>query len=59
MFFKFTEFFDKELNRDHSAYSRAALINFFVPNAVLIRGRRLNSRKYGSETGIDNSSHRQ
>ena len=38
---------------DRGAYSRAALINFIVPSAALIRGRRLSeggaySSKYGT-----------
>ena len=41
-------------HRGCGAYSKAALINFFVPDAVLIRGRRLiecgaYSSKYGSQ----------
>ena len=40
------------LYRDRGAYSRAALIDIFVPNAALVRGRRLieggaYSSKYG------------
>ena len=35
-------------HRGCSAYSRAALINFFVPDVALIRGRRSYSSKYGS-----------
>ena len=39
--------------RGFGAYSRAALINFFVPDAALIRGRRLiEGGAYSSKYGI-------
>ena len=44
-------------DRGCGAYSRAALINFFVPAAPLIRGRRLieggaYSSKYGEPSSV-------
>ncbi len=47
------KFFEQAPHRVCGAYSGAALINFFVPNAALIRGRRLfgggaYSSKYGT-----------
>ena len=47
------EFFEQALHRDRDAYSGAALINFFVPNGALIRGRRLfGGFAYSSKHGM-------
>ena len=49
----YMEFLEKAPHRGCGAYLRAALINFFVPDAALIRGQRLiegsaYSSKYGT-----------
>ena len=36
-FFSYAEFLERVLHWGHSAYSGAVLINFFVPNVVLIQ----------------------
>ena len=49
----YTEFLELAQHWDRCAYSRAALINFFVPNAALIRGKRfIEDGAYSSKYGI-------